>query len=212
MGLGYTPFDKTETRRRRSRTTHPQPSRNCQRNAEEYNPYRYNAKRWDVGSGTYDVGFRDYDPGLNRFPSRDMYNGALADMGLGSDPFTGSRYAFTGGNPISNVEIDGHWSALAIPVVAVAFVAAVVVTVAIIAVAAAVEYVVNEVRDRIDEASRTRDDADGTPHPRPPRGPSRAPSRIPTATTTGPVAATAGSSTATGTRPTATGRRQRRRA
>nr|WP_078945913.1 RHS repeat-associated core domain-containing protein [Streptomyces exfoliatus] len=167
MGLGYTPFDKTETRRRRSRTTHPQPSRNCQRNAEEYNPYRYNAKRWDVGSGTYDVGFRDYDPGLNRFPSRDMYNGALADMGLGSDPFTGSCYAFTGGNPISNVEIDGHWSALAIPVVAVAFVAAVVVTVAIIAVAAAVEYVVNEVRDRIDEASRTRDDADGTPAPAP---------------------------------------------
>jgi YD repeat-containing protein len=38
------------------------------------------------------------------------YNGALADMGLGSDPFTGNRYAFTGGNPISNVEIDGHCS------------------------------------------------------------------------------------------------------
>jgi RHS repeat-associated protein len=54
------------------------------------------------------MGFRDYNPGLNRFTSRDMYNGALADMDLGMDPFTGNRYAFTGGNPISRVELDGH--------------------------------------------------------------------------------------------------------
>ncbi len=79
---------------------------------EAYNPYRYNAKRWDAQSGTYDMGFRDYDPGLNRFTTRDMYNGALADMGLGADPYTGNRYAFTGGNPTSRVEFDGHfgWS------------------------------------------------------------------------------------------------------
>jgi RHS repeat-associated protein len=75
---------------------------------EAYNPYRYNAKRWDAQSGTYDMGFRDYDPGLNRFTTRDMYNGALADMGLGVDPYTGNRYAFTGGNPVSRVEFDGH--------------------------------------------------------------------------------------------------------
>ncbi|MEV5341505.1 DNRLRE domain-containing protein [Streptomyces sp. NPDC052676] len=75
---------------------------------EEYNPYRYNAKRWDAQSGTYDMGFRDYSPGLNRFTTRDMYNGALADMSLGNDPYTGNRYAFTGGNPISFVELDGH--------------------------------------------------------------------------------------------------------
>ncbi|MFV5996547.1 DNRLRE domain-containing protein [Streptomyces sp. NPDC056231] len=75
---------------------------------EEYNPYRFNAKRWDAQSGTYDMGFRDYNPGLNRFTTRDMYNGALADMGLGTDPMTGNRYAFTGGNPISRVELDGH--------------------------------------------------------------------------------------------------------
>ncbi|MGA5193277.1 RHS repeat-associated core domain-containing protein, partial [Streptomyces exfoliatus] len=77
---------------------------------EAYNPYRYNSKRWDARSGTYDMGFRDYNPGLNRFTSRDMYNGALADMGLGLDPYTGNRYAFTGGNPISLVEVDGHFS------------------------------------------------------------------------------------------------------
>ncbi|MGQ4418687.1 RHS repeat-associated core domain-containing protein, partial [Streptomyces sp. SAS_269] len=80
----------------------------AQPDKEAYNPYRFNAKRWDAASGTYDMGFRDYSPGLNRFTSRDMYNGALADMQLGSDPFTGNRYAFTGGNPISSVELDGH--------------------------------------------------------------------------------------------------------
>ncbi|MFV0138256.1 DNRLRE domain-containing protein [Streptomyces sp. HMX87] len=75
---------------------------------EAYNPYRYNAKRWDAHTGTYDMGFRDYSPGLNRFTTRDMYNGALADMSLGTDPYTGNRYAFTGGNPVSFVELDGH--------------------------------------------------------------------------------------------------------
>ncbi|MFB6784301.1 RHS repeat-associated core domain-containing protein, partial [Streptomyces sp. NPDC056352] len=84
---------------------------------EEYNPYRFNAKRWDTQSGTYDMGFRDYNPGLNRFTTRDMYNGALADMGLGSDPFTGNRYAFTGGNPVSGVELDGHLVWFGIPAV-----------------------------------------------------------------------------------------------
>ncbi|WP_454854038.1 RHS repeat-associated core domain-containing protein [Promicromonospora soli] len=76
--------------------------------AEPYNAYRYNSKRWDASSGTYDMGFRDYNPGLNRFTTRDMYNGALADIGLGSDVYTGNRYAFTAGNPISFLESDGH--------------------------------------------------------------------------------------------------------
>ena len=44
-----------------------------------------------------------------------MYDGALADVGLSTDPFTGSRYAFGGGNPVTNIESNGHsWlSALA---------------------------------------------------------------------------------------------------
>ncbi|MFG1777592.1 DNRLRE domain-containing protein [Micromonospora sp. NPDC049048] len=75
---------------------------------EPYNAYRYNAKRWDQGSGTYDMGFRDYSPGLNRFLSRDSYNGALSDLRLSLDPWTSSRYAFGGGNPISVIEDDGH--------------------------------------------------------------------------------------------------------
>ncbi|MFI2457975.1 RHS repeat-associated core domain-containing protein [Streptomyces sp. NPDC019539] len=75
---------------------------------EAYNPYRFNAKRWGAKSGTHDMGFRDYNPGLNRFTSGDMYNGALSDMGLGSDPYTGNRYACTGGNPVNFVEMGGH--------------------------------------------------------------------------------------------------------
>ncbi|MFD6679900.1 golvesin C-terminal-like domain-containing protein [Micromonospora parva] len=75
---------------------------------ESYNAYRFNAKRWDQNSDSYDMGFRDYSPGLNRFLSRDSYGGALADMHLALDPWNNNRYAFAGGNPISNVEIDGH--------------------------------------------------------------------------------------------------------
>ncbi|MCX3064245.1 golvesin C-terminal-like domain-containing protein [Streptomyces beihaiensis] len=76
--------------------------------SDPYNAYRFNADRINGSTGTYNMGFRNYDPGLNRFLSRDMYNGALSDMGLASDPLTGNRYAFGGGNPISNIELDGH--------------------------------------------------------------------------------------------------------
>jgi hypothetical protein len=53
------------------------------------------------------MGFREYNPGLNRFLTRNMYAGALTDMTLGSDPWNTNRYMFGGGNPISRVEIDG---------------------------------------------------------------------------------------------------------
>ncbi|HEX6500295.1 MAG TPA: DNRLRE domain-containing protein [Micromonosporaceae bacterium] len=75
---------------------------------ETYNPYRFNAKRWDSATGDYDMGFRDYDPHLNRFLTRDAYNGALADMHLAADPWTGNRYSFAGGNPVTGIELDGH--------------------------------------------------------------------------------------------------------
>ncbi len=64
--------------------------------------------RWDSSFGQYDMGFRNYAPGLNQFLSRDMYGGALADMSLTTDAFTGNRYTFGGGDPISNIELDGH--------------------------------------------------------------------------------------------------------
>ncbi|RZT06329.1 RHS repeat-associated protein, partial [Kribbella sp. VKM Ac-2569] len=71
-------------------------------------PYRFNSKRFDGATGTYDMGFREYNPGLNRYLSRDYYNGALQDLALGTDPWNTNRYAFAGGNPISGIELDGH--------------------------------------------------------------------------------------------------------
>jgi hypothetical protein len=32
----------------------------------------------------------------------------LADLRMAADPFTGNRYAFASGNPISRIELDGH--------------------------------------------------------------------------------------------------------
>lgn len=76
--------------------------------ADIVNPYRFNAKRYDGATSTYDMGFREYNPGLNRFLSRDYYNGALKDLALGTDPWNTNRYAFAGGNPITRTELDGH--------------------------------------------------------------------------------------------------------
>ncbi|WP_410677115.1 polymorphic toxin-type HINT domain-containing protein [Amycolatopsis sp. cmx-4-68] len=75
---------------------------------DPYNAYRFNAKRFDPVSGNYDMGFRDYSPGRNTFLSRDTYGGALSDLQLTMDPWSGNRYAFGGGNPVSRVELDGH--------------------------------------------------------------------------------------------------------
>ncbi|MEU6349497.1 polymorphic toxin-type HINT domain-containing protein [Streptomyces sp. NPDC047072] len=102
---GYTAYGKNDTAQM---TGADKPGAGGSESSEPYNSYRFNAKRYDGTSGTYDMGFRTYDPGLNRFLTRDMYGGALADMGLTTDPFTGNRYAFAGGNPVSFIEIDGH--------------------------------------------------------------------------------------------------------
>jgi RHS repeat-associated protein len=84
------------------------------------NPYRYAGKRMDsgtaastapavaAGSGGYDMGARRFGPDIGSFLQQDMFAGALADLGLATDPLTQNRYALAGGNPISNVEIDGH--------------------------------------------------------------------------------------------------------
>ena len=155
---------------------------------EPYNAYRFNAKRFDPASGSYDMGFRDYSPGLNRFLTRDSYNGALADLNLGLNPYTGNRYAFGGGNPISGVEIDGHF-AFALPALAalasaaLPIVAAVVVAVVVIVVVA---YVATQVMEHIDEQRRAQDDAAEEAEPQPePRRPPPIPVGNPRRTTRG---------------------------
>jgi RHS repeat-associated protein len=101
---GYTAYGKDDE----SRFTGVDKPDAQQPGKEPYNVYRFNAKRWDRSSGSYDMGFRDYSPGLNRFLTRDSYNGALADLDLGLDPWTANRYTFAGGNPVTGIELDGH--------------------------------------------------------------------------------------------------------
>jgi RHS repeat-associated protein len=77
---------------------------------EQVNPFRYSAKRSDALSGTIDMGARQFGPALGQFLQADRYDSALADVGLSSDPLTSNRYSLAGGNPISFVEIDGHYA------------------------------------------------------------------------------------------------------
>jgi RHS repeat-associated protein len=80
--------------------------------ADIVNPYRFNGSRFDGATGTYNTGFRLYNPGLNRFLTRDLYAGALQDMALGTDPWNTNRYSFGGGNPINRIELNGHMNAI----------------------------------------------------------------------------------------------------
>ena len=51
---------------------------------------------------------RQYRPDVGRFLSRDLYASAAGDQALQADPLTQNRYAFAGGNPVTNIEFDGH--------------------------------------------------------------------------------------------------------
>jgi RHS repeat-associated protein len=70
--------------------------------------FRYSAKRLDTGSATYDMGARRFGPDTSRFLNQDIFHGALANLGLSTDPLTANRYALAAGNPISYREWDGH--------------------------------------------------------------------------------------------------------
>ncbi|MHB8059518.1 MAG: RHS repeat-associated core domain-containing protein [Gaiellaceae bacterium] len=72
------------------------------------NPFRFQGKRWDTGSSTYDMGARRYSPATGRWLQQDSYADALDNLGLSQDPLTANRYAFLGANPVNYVEVDGH--------------------------------------------------------------------------------------------------------
>jgi RHS repeat-associated protein len=63
---------------------------------------------FDSGVKSYDMQAREYRPDSGRFLSQDRYESAAADQTLQADPLTQNRYAFAGGNPVNNVEFDGH--------------------------------------------------------------------------------------------------------
>ncbi len=72
------------------------------------NPFRYEGFYLDSGVKTYDMQARQYRPDTGRFLSQDRFAAAGGDINLQSDPLTQNRYAFAGGNPINNIEFDGH--------------------------------------------------------------------------------------------------------
>ncbi len=74
------------------------------------NPLRFEGFYYDAGLKTYDMRARVYRPDVGRFLTQDRYEAAAADLNLQVDPMTHNRYAFAGGNPVSNVEWDGHRS------------------------------------------------------------------------------------------------------
>ncbi|MCW2749155.1 MAG: repeat protein, partial [Aeromicrobium sp.] len=99
---GYTPYGNTDTAMTKGDVSATDP----------LNPYRFQAKRFDPGSGTLDMGARSFSPQTGRFLQQDQYHDALGDMALATDPLTNNRYAFTGGNPVNFVEVDGHYACL----------------------------------------------------------------------------------------------------
>jgi RHS repeat-associated protein len=72
------------------------------------NPFRFQGFSYDDTVDAYDMQARPYSPGWGRFLGLDVFEDAAGDMALQSDPLTNNRYAFTGGNPINNLEFDGH--------------------------------------------------------------------------------------------------------
>ncbi len=72
------------------------------------NPFRFEGHYYDTNSKTYDMRARPYLPQAGRFLTEDRYESAAGDLSLELDPLTQDRYAFAGGNPVNNIETDGH--------------------------------------------------------------------------------------------------------
>ena len=84
-----------------------QPGENLGQPAKD-NPFRFEGFYADSGLQTYDMQARPYQPALGRFLTQDRFEDSAGDLTLQSDPLTQNRYAFAGGNPVNNVEWDGH--------------------------------------------------------------------------------------------------------
>lgn len=84
------------------------PSIGTQYISEPLNTLRFNGRRMDWTSGTYDMGSRDYNPSINRFLTPDSFGNGMADQALSTGAGTANRYGFAGGNPVNLIDLDGH--------------------------------------------------------------------------------------------------------
>jgi RHS repeat-associated protein len=76
--------------------------------AARNNPIRFQGFYYDAGIQTYDMQARSYRPDIGRFTAEDRFESSAGDFNLQSDQLAGDRYAFAGGNPVNEVEWDGH--------------------------------------------------------------------------------------------------------
>ncbi|MDR2985332.1 MAG: hypothetical protein LBV34_10880, partial [Nocardiopsaceae bacterium] len=95
---GYQPYGQADTTLTQGDTNTTSP----------LNPVRFEQKRLDSGSQSYNTGARNYSPAGDHFLTPDYFHGALADLQLSTDPLTQDRYALTGGNPVSFIDWSGH--------------------------------------------------------------------------------------------------------
>jgi RHS repeat-associated protein len=72
------------------------------------NPFRFEGFYYDQPVRTYDMQARHYRPDIGRFLTQDRFEDAGSDIALQGDPLTNNRYAFLAGDPVGNVESDGH--------------------------------------------------------------------------------------------------------
>ncbi|MDP9440901.1 MAG: pre-toxin TG domain-containing protein [Actinomycetota bacterium] len=65
----------------------------------------------DPTTGSVILGARQYDPGVGRFLTPDVFVASALDVSLGTDDLTGNRYLFAAANPVAFYE-DGHWPSM----------------------------------------------------------------------------------------------------
>ena len=78
------------------------------RDVAPQNPFRFQGRYLDDESSAYDMQARDYRPDIARFLSPDRFEAADQDLALQLDPSTNSRYAFLAGDPVDQIDFDGH--------------------------------------------------------------------------------------------------------
>jgi RHS repeat-associated protein len=92
------------------------------------NPYRYVGKygvQYDKDTNMYLMSWRDYDPNSTRFIVPDTLDGKE------DEPFSKNKYLYAEGDPVNNIDPDGHFVIPAVFVV-VAFAAALLLTYAVV--------------------------------------------------------------------------------
>jgi RHS repeat-associated protein len=72
------------------------------------NIYGYTGMREANAGGTTYHHARDYRADLRSWLQTDQYMDPMADVGLSMDPTTRDRSAYAGGNPVGNIDTDGH--------------------------------------------------------------------------------------------------------